>query len=75
MQIELDYQSLTLKGQQKKVYDYLVKHGVATHREMVINLWVNYPEKCIELLRCKGINIKTVPVEGQKYNNYVLGEL
>ena len=73
MQVELF--QVKLKGQQKKVYDYLVQHGKATHREMVINLWVNYPEKVIELLRGKGINIKTVPVEGQKYYNYVLGEL
>ena len=70
MQVEL-FREIKLKGQQKKVYDYLVQHGEATIREITINLWVNHPEKIIEILRQKGISIKTVPVEGQRYEKYV----
>ena len=66
---------MNLKGQQKIVYDYLAEHGEATRREMIINLWVNCPEKAVEMLRHKGIDIKTIPVQGQKYDKYVLQEL
>ena len=66
---------MNLKGQQKKVYDYLAEHGEATVRELFTNLYINHPPKQIEMLRHKGIDIKTIPVQGQKYEKYVLQEL
>ena len=57
--------------QHEKLLEYLEQHGEATVRGLITQLWVNHPEKIVEMLRHKGHNIKTVPVEGQKYEKYV----
>jgi len=51
--------------------NYLAEHGKATTKEIVEVLWILAPQKQIEILRHKGHSIKTVPVEGQKYSEYV----
>jgi len=57
--------------QQKKVLTYLEKHGEATVRGLITELWINNPQKAIEVLRHKGHKIDTVPVEGQRYEKYI----
>ena len=61
---------MNLIGQQKKVYDYLLKHGEATVRELFI--FTNYPTCIIRDLREKGIKIYTVPNPNVNYEKYVL---
>ena len=40
----------------------------------IINNYVLAPQKVIEILRKKGYDITTKPVEGQKYSVYVLNQ-
>ena len=57
--------------QQQKVLNYFEQYGEATVRGLITELWVNHPEKIIEMLRHKGYKIETVPVEGQRYEKYI----
>ena len=51
--------------------NYLEVHGRATTKEIIDELWILAPQKQIEILRHKGHSIKTVPVVGEKYSEYV----
>jgi len=57
--------------QQQKVLDYLQQNGEATVRGLITELWVNHPEKIVEMLRHKGHKIDTVKVKGQRYEKYI----
>ena len=59
------------KTQQQKVLEYLKLHGEATIRRLITELWINNPQKAVEMLRHKGHKINTVPVEGQRYDKYI----
>ena len=53
--------------QKEKVLKYLKEKGEATRRDMIIDLWINCPEKQVEILRRAGENIKTVHVRNNLY--------
>ena len=57
--------------QHEKLLNYLELHGKATTKEIIDELWILAPQKVIEILKHKGHNIKCVPVQGQKYSEYV----